>query len=230
MTKNIIITGASRGIGREIAKQHLALGNHVLTLSRNIEKLNELEVYAENGQYRTLQLDLTNFDEISKVLEEINDWKKVDVLYNNAGLCVNKPFETVTENDLLQSWQVNFLAPYRLIQVLLSKFDTNSHIVNISTMGAVQGSVKFAGLSAYSSSKAATANLTELLAEELKENGPRINAIALGAVQTEMLEEAFPGYKAPLQPEEMAKYLVNFGLNGHQFFNGKILQASISTP
>lgn len=230
MTKNIIITGASRGIGREIAKQHLALGNNVLTLSRNIEKLNELEVYAENGQYRTLQLDLTNFNEISKVLEEINDWKKVDVLYNNAGLCVNKPFETVTENDLLQSWQVNFLAPYRLIQVLLSKFDTNSHIVNISTMGAVQGSVKFSGLSAYSSSKAATANLTELLAEELKENGPRINAIALGAVQTEMLEEAFPGYKAPLQPEEMAKYLVNFGLNGHQFFNGKILQASISTP
>ena len=230
MTKNIIITGASRGIGREIAKQHLALGNNVLTLSRNIEKLNELEVYDENGQYRTLQLDLTNFNEISKVLEEINDWKKVDVLYNNAGLCVNKPFETVTENDLLQSWQVNFLAPYRLIQVLLSKFDTNSHIVNISTMGAVQGSVKFSGLSAYSSSKAATANLTELLAEELKENGPRINAIALGAVQTEMLEEAFPGYKAPLQPEEMAKYLVNFGLNGHQFFNGKILQASISTP
>ena len=230
MTKNIIITGASRGIGREIAKQHLALGNNVLTLSRNIEKLNELEVYAENGQYRTLQLDLTNFNEISKVLEEINDWKKVDVLYNNAGLCVNKPFETVTEYDLLQSWQVNFLAPYRLIQVLLSKFDTNSHIINISTMGAVQGSVKFSGLSAYSSSKAATANLTELLAEELKENGPRINAIALGAVQTEMLEEAFPGYKAPLQPEEMAKYLVNFGLNGHQFFNGKILQASISTP
>ena len=228
--KNIIVTGASRGIGFELAKQHLELGNRVLTISRNVDKLKELEVYAKENQYQFIGIDLTNFDEISQVKETVNSWEKVDVLYNNAGICINKPFEEIQEVDLLTSWQVNFMAPYRLIQVLMSKFDTSSHVVNISTMGAVQGSVKFPGLSVYSSSKSAIVNLTELLAEELKDHGPRINAVALGAVQTEMLEEAFPGYIAPLQPNEMAEYLVDFGLNGWKYFNGKIQQASISTP
>ena len=228
--KNIIITGASRGIGYELAKQHLALGNRVLTISRNEDKLAELKEFSAEGQYEFLGLDLTDFAGISKVLDAVKDWDKIDVLYNNAGLCINKTFAEMQEQDLVRSWQVNFMAPYRLIQVLLPKFDTKSHVVNVSTMGAVQGSVKFPGLSVYSSSKSAAVNLTELLAEELKENGPRINAVALGAVQTEMLEEAFPGYIAPTQPNEMAEYLVDFGLNGWKYFNGKIQQASISTP
>lgn len=228
--KNIIITGASRGIGYELAKQHLALGNSVLTISRNVEKLKELEAFAAEGQYKYIGIDLTDFNEIEKVLEAVESWETIDVLYNNAGLCINKPFKEIKQEDLLQSWQINFMAPYRLIQVLLPKFKISSHVVNVSTMGAVQGSVKFPGLSVYSSSKSATVNLTELLAEELKENGPRINAVALGAVQTEMLEEAFPGYIAPTQPHEMAEYLVEFGLNGGKYFNGKLQQASISTP
>ena len=228
--KNIIITGASRGIGYELAKQHLALGNRVLTVSRNEERLAELAQFANEGQYQFLSLDLSNFDDIENILAAVAEWDKVDILYNNAGLCINKPFVEINEQDMLRSWQVNFMAPYRLIQVLLPKFDTTSHVVNVSTMGAVQGSVKFPGLSVYSSSKSATVNLTELLAEELKENGPRINAVALGAVQTEMLEEAFPGYIAPTQPHEMAAYLVDFGLNGWKYFNGKTQQASISTP
>lgn len=228
--KNIIITGASRGIGFELAKQHLQLGNRVLTISRNVERLMELEAFAKENKFSYLGIDLSNFDEITKVLEEVKSWEKVDILYNNAGLCINKPFEEMLQEDLLNSWQINFMAPYRLIQLLMPKFDITSHVVNISTMGAVQGSVKFPGLSVYSSSKSATVNLTELLAEELKENGPRINAVALGAVQTEMLEEAFPGYIAPTQPNEIAEYLVDFGLNGWKYFNGKVQQASVSTP
>lgn len=230
MHKHIIVTGASRGIGKEIAKQHLALGNRVLTISRNLEKLDELNHFAQPNQLINIGLDLSKYKDIDQILAYIKDWETVDILYNNAGLCINKAFEDVSEQDLLHSWQINFMAPYRLIQLLLTKFTNTSHVVNISTMGAVQGSVKFAGLSAYSSSKSATCNLTELLAEELNENGPRINCIALGAVQTEMLQEAFPGYQAPTTPKEMAEFLVDFGLNGHRFFNGKILPASISTP
>jgi len=228
--KNIIITGASRGIGYELAKQHLALGNRVLTISRNEDKLKELAKFATEGQYNFLGIDLADYAQIEEVLQAVSTWDKIDILYNNAGLCINKPFAEITEQDMLRSWQVNFMAPYRLVQVLLPKLDISSHVVNVSTMGAVQGSVKFPGLSVYSSSKSATVNLTELLAEELKENGPRINAVALGAVQTEMLEEAFPGYIAPTQPHEMAEYLVDFGLNGWKYFNGKTQQASISTP
>ncbi|NNC62206.1 MAG: short-chain dehydrogenase, partial [Eudoraea sp.] len=72
--------------------------------------------------------------------------------------------------------------------------------------------------------------LTELLAEEFKETGPSFNVLALGAVQTEMLEEAFPGYQAPLNAAEMAAYILDFALNGHSYYNGKLLQVSNSTP
>ncbi len=228
--KTIIITGASRGIGYELAKLHLENGNRVLTISRNGEKLKELAKYATQDNYAYLALDLADYQQIDQVKAAVESWEQVDVLYNNAGLCINKPFEEITQEDLMKSWQINFMAPYRLIQLLLPKLAQSSHVVNISTMGAVQGSVKFPGLSAYSSSKAATVNLTELLAEELKETGPVINSVALGAVQTEMLNEAFPGYIAPTQPHEMAEYLYEFGLNGMKYFNGKIQQASISTP
>ena len=106
----------------------------------------------------------------------------------------------------------------------------DGHVVNISSMGGIQGSMKFSGLSAYSSSKAALITLSELLAEEYKETGPSFNVLALGAVQTEMLEEAFPGYKASVSAVEMARYIMQFSLTGHQMYNGKVLQVSNSTP
>ena len=117
-----------------------------------------------------------------------------------------------------------------MIQKVLPFLNNESHVVTISSMGGVQGSMKFPGLSAYSSSKGAVITLTELLAEEFKEDGPSFNVLALGAVQTEMLEEAFPGYKAPLSAEEMAEYITNFSLTGHKYYNGKMLQVSNSTP
>ena len=97
-------------------------------------------------------------------------------------------------------------------------------------MGGIQGSTKFAGLSAYSSSKGAVITLSELLAEEFKEQGIAFNVLALGSVNTEMLQEAFPGYEAPLSPKQMAEYIFNFTLTGNQFYNGKVLQVSSSTP
>jgi NAD(P)-dependent dehydrogenase (short-subunit alcohol dehydrogenase family) len=104
------------------------------------------------------------------------------------------------------------------------------HVLNITSMGGVQGTVKFPGLSAYSSSKGALSILTELLAEEFKEKGPAFNALALGAVQTEMLAEAFPGYEAPVSAQQMGDYILNFALTAHQFYNGKVLPISSTTP
>ena len=108
--------------------------------------------------------------------------------------------------------------------------DKDGHVLTISSMGGIQGSAKFPGLSAYSSSKGAVLTLTELLAEEFKETGPSFNALALGAVQTEMFEEAFPGYQAPVSAKEMAEYIMDFALKGQKMYNGKILQVSSSTP
>lgn len=230
MNKNIIITGASRGIGRELAKIHLLNGNNVLAISRNAEKLEELKMFENNSQFRFLSLDLADYNSLNQITETIQDWGKVDVLYNNAGILVNKPFPEITEEDIDYSIAVNYKGPFRLIQLILDKMNSDSHIVNITTMGAIQGSLKFPGLGVYSSSKAGLVTLTELLAQEFNENQPRINCIALGAVQTEMLQEAFPGYIAPISAEETADYLYNFGLNGHRYQNGKIIQLSTTTP
>ena len=108
--------------------------------------------------------------------------------------------------------------------------EKGSHVVTISSMGGIQGSVKFAGLSAYSSSKGAVITLSELLAEEYKEDGIAFNVLALGSVNTEMLQEAFPGYEAPLSAKEMADYIYNFALTGNKYYNGKVLQVSATTP
>lgn len=230
MNKKIIITGASRGIGKELVKCFLEKGHDVLAISRNEKKLKELEEFATNSTYRYLSMDLTDYSSLDNIKTIIKDWGKIDVLYNNAGYLVNKPFSQITEKDIDYSVAVNYKAPFRLIQLLVDQMNQDSHIVNITTMGAVQGSVKFPGLAAYSSSKAGIVTLTELLAEEFDENQPKINAVALGAVQTEMLEEAFPGYEVSMTAEKMANYLCEFGLSGHHFQNGKTLQLSLSTP
>lgn len=230
MQKNIIITGASRGIGKELAKAHLQNGNNVLAISRNEEKLKELYQFENHSQLNILPIDISKSGDLDMIPGALRNWEKVDVLYNNAGFLVNRPFTEISENDIEYSIAVNYKAPFRIIQLVLNKMNSTSHIVNVTTMGAVQGSVKFRGLAAYSSSKAGIVTLTELLSQEFTEEQPKINAVALGAVQTEMLEEAFPGYIAPVSAQAMADYLYHFGLNGHYFQNGKIIQLSVSTP
>ena len=224
--KNIIVTGTSRGIGLEIALQFAAQGHRVLAISRTCAVEFEGQ---ENITY--LKADLTSEADLNKVGVFIKEnWKQVDILINNAGAIVNKPFEQISAEEFNYVYRVNVFGVASLIQCCLPYMVNGSHVVTVSSMGGVQGSMKFPGLAAYSSSKGAVIILTELLAEEYKERGISFNVVALGAVQTEMLEEAFPGYQAPLNPAEMAEYLVDFALNGAKYFNGKVMQASSTTP
>jgi len=225
--KNIIITGTSRGIGFELVKLFSEAGHNVLALSRNSVPISNLKL----KNVAALEFDISDESEIIKLNGYIQTaMKEVDIVINNAGFLVAKPFPEITSEEFKKCYDVNILGPANLIQMVLPFMKKEGHIVNISSMGGVQGSVKFAGLSAYSSSKGALNTLTELLAEEYKETGPSFNALALGSVQTEMLEEAFPGLKAPLSPTEMAKYILDFSLTGNKFYNGKILQVSSTTP
>lgn len=225
--KNIIITGTSRGIGFELTQLFAKNNCNVLALSRNSEPLNKLAL----KNVSTLSVDLSNDADLQKVTAFIaENWKTVDILINNAGKLINKPFEELSTKDFMEVYQVNVFAVAELTKQLLPYFKEGSHIVNISSIGGVQGSMKFPGLAAYSSSKGALLTLTEMLAEEYKEQGISFNALALGAVQTEMLNEAFPGYKAPVSAIEMAEYIYNFALTGNKFYNGKILEVSSSTP
>lgn len=225
--KNVIITGTSRGIGFELAQLFANNNYNVLAVSRNTKILNSLSL----KNITTLAIDIADEKAINKVAEFItNNWKTVDVLINNAGKLINKPFEKLTSNDFLEVYKVNVFAVAELTRKIIPFLKKGSHVVNISSIGGIQGSVKFPGLAAYSSSKGALLTLTELLAEEYKEKQIAFNALALGAVQTEMLEEAFPGYKASVTAAEMAEYIFNFALNGNKYYNGKILQVSSTTP
>ena len=224
--KNIIITGTSRGIGYELALQFANEGHQVLALSRNIP-----EILMRNKNITCLAVDLSEENDLEKVLQFLNNsWQKVDAIVHNAGALIFKPFSETTVQDFEKIYKVNVFAVASLTQIALPFLQKGSHVVTISSMGGIQGSTKFAGLSAYSSSKGAVITLSELLAEEFKEQGIAFNVLALGSVNTEMLQEAFPGYEAPLSPKQMAEYIFNFTLTGNQFYNGKVLQVSSSTP
>ncbi len=228
---NIVVTGASRGIGFELTEHFVRNGHNVVAISRNIAPLQALKAELERSALIPLSIDLedpNSPDEIQAMV--LRNFNLVDVLVNNAGLLINKPFRSLTNSDFDRMFEVNVKAPFRIIRALLDYFAPNSHILTIGSMGGFQGSAKFAGLSLYSASKGALAILTECLAEELKPEGIKVNCLALGAAQTEMLEEAFPGYKAQVSAEEMAGFIAWFALNGHRFFNSKILPVSISTP
>ena len=223
----VVVTGTSRGIGFEVAR-FLADKNHsVLALSRNDKPIKALE----HPNISALSCDLCTGEGIVQAKEFLDkNWDTVDILINVAGALLNKPFMDTTEDEFRQIYEVNVFGVARIIKEVVPKMHNEGHVVTISSMGGVQGSMKFPGLSAYSSSKGAVITLTELLAEEFKETGPNFNVLALGAVQTEMLEEAFPGYQAPITAREMAEYVVDFALNGHKYYNGKLLQVSSSTP
>jgi len=228
MKKNIVVVGASRGIGKEIVTQLSKNTSHtIFALSRNLEKMLENFSALKNVHCFAFDLAKNNVGEqASQIFKGIDS---IDVLINNAGKLVNKPFSDLTSSDFNDCYQVNAIGVMQTVQAALPKM-TEAHIVNISTIGGFQGSVKFPGLTAYSTSKAAVVSFTELFAEEYKDTKIKMNCLCLGAAQTEMLEEAFPGYEAPVSAEKMAEYIVGFALNADQWMNGKIIPVSLSTP
>jgi len=233
---NIIITGASKGIGAEVVKilsKHKM--NHIVAISRHGKVLKELAAecvrLSPEAKVIPYEFDLNQFDFYPFIVQRLETFiKKCDILINNAGKMVNKPFEKFEPADFDEVYNVNIKSPFLLTQALLPMMNRGSHIVNIGSMGGMQGSKKFPGLSAYSSSKGALGILSELLAEELIEYDIRVNCLALGAVQTEMFERAFPGARALQKPEQIAHFIADFAVNGHRYFNGKTIPVSSSVP
>lgn len=228
--KTIIVTGASNGIGYatsiELAKQ----GHQVFAIARTKHKLEALRNESYSGKIIPISADLTKDDGIKTIIANLENIQQIQVLINNAGILVNKPFLETTIQEWINQFDVNVLATVRLIKAIKTRLVEGSHIVNISSMGGYQGSTKFPGLSAYSATKGALSILSECLSNEFAQDRIAVNSLCLGAVQTNMLEEAFPGYKAPTQPSEMAKFISNFSLTAHNYLNGKILPIALNNP
>lgn len=234
---NIIITGASNGIGFETVLDLTAKKeNTVIALARSADKLRKLHEISnslnpDGGQLFPAQFDIVHDNYTDALLPFIKSkFETVDILINNAGVLINKPFMDTTIDDFAQLLQSNLLAHVNMIQHVVPLMKDGGHIVNIGSMGGYQGSSKFNGLSAYSTSKGALATLTECLAEELKDLNIRVNCLALGSSQTEMFEQAFPDLKAGTLAFEMGRYLAEFAQNGHKYYNGKVLPVANTTP
>lgn len=229
MHKTIVVVGASRGIGKELV-QILAQNpeHHVLALARNEHALAEFNMHT-NVTVRAFDLSGTNVRAAAETI--FASLGQIDVLINNAGKLVNKPFLELTSEDMQESYQVNVIGVMETVQAAVPKMITSGgHIVNISSMGGFQGTVKFAGLATYSTSKAAVASFTELFAEEFKHTDIKTNCLCLGSAQTEMLEAAFPGFLAPVSARKMAEYIADFALHAHQWMHGRIIPVSLTTP
>lgn len=245
---NIVITGASSGIGYELVR-HLAMKetNQVFVISRNERKLLELEAEVNKmdagGKIVLLAGDLTKPSDQQKWQEVLaTHCRHVDILINNAGLLINKLFDQLSDKDWQEVYATNVIGVASLIRNVLPYLkngqlntvnvnaQARAHIVNISSIGGMQGSAKFKGLSAYSSSKAALIVMTECLAEEFKDFRIAVNCLALGSVQTEMFNQAFPGLIAACSPAQMAAYMAEFAQIGQLYYNGKTLPVSSTTP
>lgn len=223
MSKTVLIIGASKGIGKELIANFTSKTYNTYGFARSFAT-------PESENPKLLHLDLTSSslkEDFQKLTSEIH---QIDYVIYNAGAIAVKPFLELTREDIALCYQVNIMSVFEVIQVCIPKMNKGSHIVFISSIGGFQGSVKFAGLSAYSTSKAALVSLTELLAEEYKNSGIAINCLCLGAVQTEMLAKAFPGYEAPHSAKDMADFITEFTLHSGKYFHGKIIPVSISTP
>ena len=230
---NIIITGGSRGIGRAVSLRLARdTNNKILVISRSENKLKELSEAAENNNIHFIAADIGELSQQPEMmLESIRKhFNRIDILINNAGVLIPRRFEALTAKDDMLMMETNFSAPARIIRILLPMIPSSGHIVNISSMSGFQGSSKYPGLSIYGAAKAALASLTESLAKEYSGKGPSFNALSPGAVQTEMLNEAFPGLKAPLTAEEMAEFISWFALEGSKYFNGANLPVTLSNP
>lgn len=230
---NIIINGASKGIGKETAI-YLSndKNNQLLITGRNESSLKAVSGSSANNNISYLKMDLA---EIAKNIDSVRDqifnrFSKVDILINCAGALIVKDFMKISDTEARLMMETNFFGPAAFIRLIVPIMPQGSHIVNISSMGGFQGSSKYGGLAYYSASKSAIACMTECLAVELKDAGISVNCLAPGSVQTEMFLNAFPGYKASSEPGEIAGFISYFALNGHKFFNGKILPMAIDNP
>lgn len=229
--RTVCITGCGRGLGYELVQSFLNETEfHVVGITRKGDIIKkELQIAIEEGRLTIIEADINTDSGRDIIYKELKNLPELGYLIHNAGMLLFKPFGEISEKELRDIYSINVFAPFLLTQKLLPLMHS-THTISISSVGGVEGSMKFAGLSAYSSSKAALNCLTEMLSEEFKETGNVFNCLALGSVNTEMFAAAFPGARASSTTKDMADYIVSFAVKAPKIMRGKIISLSVSNP
>lgn len=232
MKKTAIITGASRGIGRETCRLFAKSGYNVIINYNSSEKEAEkLQKEIGDGSSMIFKADVSDRDAVFEMCRAaFEKFGSVDVLVNNAGIAAQKLFTDVTEEEARRMMDVNYFGAFFASQAVIP-YMLKKHcgaIVNISSVWGVTGGSCEVN---YSASKAALTGLTKALAKELGPSGIRVNAVAPGIIETDMMfslseEERAELYnETPLcrfgSAEDVAKSVLF--LAEHDFITGQIL-------
>ena len=189
--KNIIITGAASGLGKELTKQLIERGNNVAALDINKDNLENLKNELNTNRLKTYIVDMGSNDSIKKFTEKYRKEFDVDIIINNAGII--QPFykvEEIDDNTINRVMNINFFGPVNLIRYLmhdLTKDRKKQYIVNISSMG---GFFPFPGQTIYGASKAALKLFTEGLYAELEKTNVKVMIVLPGAMNTNITKNS----------------------------------------
>jgi len=204
----VLVTGASRGIGRSAAIEFSKRGHEVLICARSEDALKQV---AKEAKAQALVCDLSQESQINELY---NHCGPLDVVINNAAMIKPKPFIKMTSADWDETLNLNLRSIFLSCKAAFDNMKgRGGSILNMSSLGGLQNTQKFLGFSSYSVSKAAVIALTECLAVEGRPLGIRVNALAPGAVDTQMLKEAGADLSTQTTPESVAQTLVHLALD-----------------
>lgn len=182
--KNVLIVGATGGIGLKLTKMLIASGANVYITGRNGEKLANLAKDCNIPENRSFVLDITDGTAVSVMVHTIEEsGMGIDILVNTAGIGILKTMEQLTAEELIQTLQVNLIGPFHLIKAVLPAMKMRKKGLIIHIPG-VLGKTPMLGAAAYSASKYGLTGMLQSIREEVKRTEIRITNLFLGGVDT----------------------------------------------
>lgn len=188
--KNILITGASSGIGRQCAITASALGAHVILLGRSSERLQETADLLSSNQYKLLAIDITAYEETTLGLEKLLDTLKIDGIIHAAGISTTLPLRNITPEKLHPFFETNVFAALNITKLVTKTKFANPNGMSIVFIASVMGIVGELGKTTYSLTKGALVAGAKSLALELAHKKIRVNCVLPGVVESPMSASA----------------------------------------
>ena len=235
--KVIIVTGSSRGIGKEIAIQLAKNGATVIVNHSNSAKEAEQTVntiVSEGGKAFAIKADVSNKADVTQLFDQsISKYGKVDVLINNAGVMISKAIKNNTEDDFTKQFDINVKGIFYTLQEAYHKLADNGNIINISSSTV---KLMFPTYALYSASKAAVEQMTRVFSKEVG-RGISVNALAPGATETELFLNgksqefidklsSMNAFNRLAKPLDIAKVAVFLASDDSKWISGQVIGAN----